>query len=86
MKKSIDDATPAEWNALRKPPEHYTQGNIEVIEVIRDTLDSEQFKGYCKGNVLKYVMRANHHRQPTVEHLRKARDYLNWWIDEEVQP
>lgn len=86
MNKSIDDATPAEWNALRKPPAHYTQGNIEVIEVIRDTLDSEQFKAYCQGNVLKYVMRANHHQQPTVEHLRKARDYLNWWIDEEVQP
>ena len=46
---SIDDATPAEWNALRNPPAHYTQGNIEVIEVIRDTLDSEQFKAYCQG-------------------------------------
>ncbi len=66
-------------------PSHYRAGEIEVIDVIRDALDTDQFRGYCQGNIIKYILRANHHRQPTVEHLRKARDYLNWWIDEEVQ-
>ena len=83
---SIDDVSPSEWDDLQKKPAHYTQGTIEVIDVIRDAMTGEQFKAYCQGNVIKYVLRANHHQQPTVEHLRKARDYLNWWIDEEVQP
>lgn len=67
-------------------PNHYRAGEIEVIDVIRDALDTDQFRGYCQGNIIKYILRANHHRQPTVEHLRKARVYLDWWIESEVQP
>ena len=50
---SIDDATPADWDALRNPPDHYTQGSIEVIDVIRDTLDSRAVQSLLPGQHLE---------------------------------
>ena len=38
-------------------PEHYRQGGIECIDAIEAALTPEEFRGYCKGNVLKYVWR-----------------------------
>lgn len=41
-------------------PEHYKLNglNIEVVDVIRAVLTDEAFKGWCRGNALKYLMRA----------------------------
>lgn len=47
-------------------PAHYTVGGYEAIDIIRAKLTPEEYRGYCKGNILKYVMRANykgHHDQ-----------------------
>jgi hypothetical protein len=41
-------------------PSHYTQGGIECIDAIRAALTDEEFRGYCKGNMLKYVWRERH--------------------------
>ena len=41
-------------------PAHYRQGEIECIDAIRAALTPEEFRGYCKGNVLKYVWRERH--------------------------
>jgi hypothetical protein len=41
-------------------PAHYTVGNIETIDYIQAKLTPEEFKGYLKGNVLKYASRAGH--------------------------
>lgn len=60
-------------------PNHYTFGDIEVIDYIRDKLTPEEFQGYCEGNVLKYVSRWRH--KGGVEDLRKAEVYLKWMID-----
>ena len=38
-------------------PSHYTNGDIETIDYIRDKLSIVEFIGYCIGNVLKYVSR-----------------------------
>jgi len=38
-------------------PEHYTSGAIECIDAIEAALTPEEFRGYCKGNALKYVWR-----------------------------
>jgi hypothetical protein len=59
-------------------PPHYTQGGIECIEAIQAALTPEEFRGYCKGNVLKYVWREKH-KQGT-ESLRKANWYMQWLI------
>jgi hypothetical protein len=54
-------------------PSHYTWlGGIEVIQVT-------EHLGFCLGNVVKYVLRADHKGKP-VEDLEKAR----WYLDREI--
>jgi len=60
-------------------PEHYSQGEIECIDAIRAALTAEEFRGFCKGNVLKYVWRERHKGQN--ETLAKCVPYLNWAIE-----
>jgi len=57
-------------------PEHYTSGGIEAIDVMRAKLEPAEFAGFCRGNVLKYVMRAGK-KGDAREDLRKAQWYLN---------
>ena len=60
-------------------PPHYKQGPIEVIEII------EGFElGYRLGNVVKYVLRADH-KGNRLEDLKKARWYLDREINATVQ-
>lgn len=55
-------------------PSHYAQGGIECIDAIRAALTAEEFRGYCKGNVLKYVWRER--LKGGQESLDKAAAYL----------
>jgi len=55
-------------------PPHYTQGGIECIEAIQAALTPEEFRGYCKGNALKYTWRERSKGQD--ESLKKAIWYL----------
>jgi hypothetical protein len=61
-------------------PDHYNTGAIEAIEAIKASMPSEQFFGYLKGNVMKYLWRYDYKEKP-VEDLRKADWYLNRLID-----
>ncbi len=56
-------------------PEHYTSGGIECIEAIEAQLTPEEYRGYIKGNVAKYVWREKH--KGGNESLRKAQWYLS---------
>jgi hypothetical protein len=56
-------------------PSHYTQGGIETIDYLQAKLTHEEFVGYLKGNVLKYMSRAN--IKNGVEDYKKAQWYLN---------
>lgn len=61
-------------------PSHYGQGKIEAIEYISDFLTPEEYQGYLRGNIAKYL-----HRFPYkngVEDLRKASWYLDRLIKE----
>lgn len=60
-------------------PTHYTTGNIETIDYIRDSLGAG-FVPYCLGNVTKYIARYDKKGKP-IEDLRKAAVYLNWAIE-----
>lgn len=62
-------------------PVHYTAGGVEVIDFIRSVLTPEEFKGYCKGNILKYICRERF-KGKAVD-LRKAAVYLRWAIERE---
>ena len=80
--RSLDDATPAEWNAVTQP-RHYKKapGAVECISAIRSSMSEEQFKGYLKGNVIKYVWRYETHPNGKKQSLEKARVYLQWLIE-----
>ena len=41
-------------------PPHYTRGSIECIDAIEAALTPEEFRGYCKGNAIKYIWRERH--------------------------
>lgn len=56
-------------------PAHYTAGGIECIEAIQAALTPEEFRGYCKGNALKYIWRERH--KGGDESLEKAAWYLD---------
>ena len=62
-------------------PSHYTLPGltIESVDVIRAVLTPEEFKGWCKGNALKYSLRAGR-KDPTkeVQDLAKAVVFLSW--------
>jgi hypothetical protein len=55
-------------------PEHYRQGEIECIDAIKVALTPEEFRGYCKGNILKYIWRMNY--KGGAESACKAQWYL----------
>ena len=61
-------------------PSHYTSGGLEVKTILKKKLTPEEFKGFCKGNILKYVFRAEY--KNGVEDYRKAAQYLKWLIEE----
>ncbi len=56
-------------------PNHYTQGNIECIDAIKAALTEEEYRGYIKGNVIKYVWRERF-KGANVD-LSKAINYLS---------
>jgi len=60
-------------------PAHY-EGSIECIEAIKSAMSKEAFKGYLKGNIMKYIWRYD--RKGGVEDLQKAEWYLKRLIDE----
>ena len=56
-------------------PQHYTFGNIEVIDAIE-----AWSLGFHLGNVVKYVARAAH-KGSYLEDLRKA----SWYLQREIE-
>jgi hypothetical protein len=61
-------------------PSHYTDGGVECIEAIEAQLTPEEYRGYLKGNVAKYVWREKH--KGGIESLKKAEWYLKRLIDQ----
>jgi len=81
----LNETTPAMWDAVNKPA-HYQKavGGIECIEAIKASMNDEQYKGYLKGNVQKYVWRYENHPNGKVQSLEKAQVYLKWLLQLEL--
>ena len=56
-------------------PSHYTNGRIEAIDYIKDSLSKEAYEGYLEGCIKKYLHRWRYKGKP-VEDLEKAEWYL----------
>ena len=73
-----EDAGRVDWEEedLVNNPEHYNTGNIECIDAIKESMSSVAFKGYLKGNCMKYLWRYDY-KGKQVQDLEKAGWYLN---------
>ena len=61
------------FDMVNHPP-HYTEGTIECIEAIEAQLTVEEYRGFLKGNLAKYVWRERHKGKDS---LKKAAWYLD---------
>ena len=59
-------------------PDYYKNDGVETIDYLHAFLTEDEFNGFCKGNIIKYVSRAN--RKNGLEDIRKARDYISYLI------
>ena len=59
-------------------PAHYNLPGLpcESIDVIKSVLGTAGFRSFCRGNALKYLIRAD--RKGGAEDLKKAMVYLRW--------
>lgn len=65
-------------DAIKKPA-HYNQGPIECIDAMKIVLTPEEFRGYLKGNVFKYLWREKD--KNGIEDLHKGREYYDRLIE-----
>jgi hypothetical protein len=66
-------------DSISSPPHYKLEGlDIESIEVIQAVLGVKGFDAFCRGNALKYLIRAD--KKNGIEDLKKARVYLEWEI------
>jgi len=56
-------------------PKHYTEGNIECLDAIESALSPEEYRGYLKGVIIKYIWRSELKGKP-LEDTLKADFYL----------
>lgn len=60
-------------------PDHYKLSDgREVIDVIRLMMTEDELRGFCKGNYLKYILRAGKKAGESAETDRKKAE---WYLD-----
>jgi hypothetical protein len=62
-------------------PSHYKSGGIESIDYIKAFLSKEEYRGFLRGNISKYLHRYTYKGKP-LEDLKKAQFYLDRLIKE----
>tara|TARA_R100000963_G_C4557418_1_gene47707 strand:- start:113 stop:343 length:231 start_codon:yes stop_codon:yes gene_type:complete len=60
-------------------PSHYTYGGLETIDILEKKLSPMEFKGFLKGNVIKYIVRGAL-KKDELGDLKKALWYLDRMI------
>ena len=67
---------------VNSPPHHKLNGlDIESVDVIRAVLTAEEFRGWCKGNAIKYLMRLGK-KDKEIQDARKSIKFLEWLVKE----
>ena len=56
-------------------PSHYQLDGMEAIDIIKAALTPEEYRGYLKGNALKYMLREPFKGNPAQD-VAKAKWYL----------
>lgn len=67
---------------VNSPPHYKLNGlDIESVDVIRAVLTAEEFRGWCKGNAIKYLMRLGK-KDKEIQDARKSIKFLDWLVKE----
>ena len=61
-------------------PDHYTVGGIEAIDYMMAKSTADEFRGYLRLSVLKYLSRAGH-KDAELQEYKKAQVFLTWLIN-----
>lgn len=81
MDVDVERTIKAAVGVLTNRPEHYqSTDGIECIDVIRLISNRDEFRGFLKGNIIKYIWRYDD--KGGVVDLEKAKTYLQWLIDD----
>lgn len=82
FKTEIVGAHTEEVDMVNHPPHYKLSNGMESIDVIRAVLTPEEYRGWCKGNALKYQFRAGK-KDPT----KLVQDYekTQWFLQELVE-
>jgi len=59
-------------------PNYYKTKTVETIEAIKSQLTIDEFRGYLKGQIWKYLSR--HREKNGFEDLQKAKWYMDYLI------
>ena len=65
-------------------PDHYKFGNIEAIEAIKESMSGQEYLGYLKGSIFKYLWRWNSKhkdKEGQLDCLNKAKWFLTKLIE-----
>lgn len=57
-------------------PNHYQHGGMDTINILATKLTPDEFIGFCKGNIIKYVLRARY--KNGAEDIKKAGRYCEF--------
>ena len=60
---------------LVNSPSHYQLNGVEAIDIIKTILTPEEYRGYLKGNTLKYIIREPYKGNPAQD-VAKAEWHL----------
>lgn len=71
----MDQAKITQSESVNHPP-HYNAGEIECIDAIRAALSPEEFRGFLKGNALKYIWRAGK-KGDAIQDFKKSSWYIS---------
>lgn len=63
-----------EEKKLNSPPHYTLPDGSDSMATIEKLLTAEEYKGFIKGNIFKYVIR--HEKKGGLKDLYKAEDYL----------
>lgn len=63
--------------------ERYSHGEVSCIEALRSALSPEEFRGFCKGNVIKYIWRERYKGRDG--DIAKAIDYCEFVLESDKE-
>ena len=74
------DVLDAKKEAVNHPLHYGGDTPFECIKVLAHWLSKEEYRGFCRGNFIKYVCRLGK-KDDSVQELKKARFYLDKLIE-----